>query len=255
MLDLLKNFINLSNFFLILLLLALVAYVLKKKKIFKTFCYSGFVIFLVCSTSYIPKKLVTSLESTYDLMNTNSLDTTKHYFIHVLGAGYSLDERLPAVSKMESKSLVRLNEGIRIFLQLPKATLVTSGFSSLGLESQASVAKQAAIELGIPESNIQMLKTPSTTFEEVQAFKNKFGKNAMVIVATDATHMPRAMKIYRTAGYEAIAAPTNFKVKFGPNTYNGFTLPSVQSIQMMDQWIREKLATLKLALTDSRIIE
>jgi uncharacterized SAM-binding protein YcdF (DUF218 family) len=236
-------------------LLALVTYLFKKRKYFKTICYSGFILLLICSTSYIPKKLLVNLESKYPVLEPHSLDTSKQYYIHVLGAGYSLDYRLPALSKMETISLARLTEGIRIFQQLPGSILVTSGYSSLGLQSQASVAKQAAIELGVPESQIQMLETPSTTLEEVQAFKDKFGLNKAVIIATDARHMPRAIKTYRKAGFKPIAAPTYFRVKFGPNSYNGFTLPSVQSIQIMDQWIREKLSTLKLVFTDSKILE
>jgi uncharacterized SAM-binding protein YcdF (DUF218 family) len=93
-----------------------------------------------------------------------------------------------------------------------------------------------------------MLETPSTTLEEVQAFKDKFGLSVTVIIATDATHMPRAMKIYRAAGYEPIAAPTNFRVKFGPNSYHGVTLPSIRSMQIMENWIIEILAGWKLHL-------
>ncbi|MDZ7613004.1 MAG: hypothetical protein U5K51_04315 [Flavobacteriaceae bacterium] len=35
---------------------------------------------------------------------------------------------------------------------------------------------------------IHMLETPSTTWEEVLAFKEKFGAGKQVIVATDASH-------------------------------------------------------------------
>ena len=60
--------------------------------------------------------------------------------------------------------------------------MVTSGYSSLELQSQASVAKKAAIELGVPEDQIRMLESPSTTFEEAQAFKDTFGINKEVII-------------------------------------------------------------------------
>ena len=60
------------------------------------------------------------------------------------------------------------------------------------------------MELGVPADKIQMLETPTTTLEEVQAFKDKFGKNKNVIVATDAAHMPRAMQMYKAAGYNRL---------------------------------------------------
>jgi uncharacterized SAM-binding protein YcdF (DUF218 family) len=248
MLDVLKPFINLSNFFLAWTIFIVLSYVLKKQRVFKVSLFLGVSFFLLCSTNYIPKKLIRTIEEKYAVLNIQNLDTTKHYYIHVLGAGYSLDANLPAVSQLDTKTLARLTEGIRVFRQVPYATLITSGYSSLGLQSQASVAKQAAIELGVPEAQIQMLETPSTTLEEVQAFKDKFGLSVTVIIATDATHMPRAMKIYRAAGYEPIAAPTNFRVKFGPNSYHGVTLPSIRSMQIMENWIIEILAGWKLHL-------
>ena len=253
--DFLKSLLNLSNFFLMMSLLALGFYVFNKRKIFKALCYASFVLLLICSSNYIPKLLLSNLESKYPVLEPHSLDSTKQYYIHILGAGYSLDDRLPALSKMGTVSLGRLTEGIRIYRQLPRSKLVTSGFSSKGLQSQALVTKNAAIELGIPEENIEVLETPSNTLEEIKAFKDNFGTEAKVIIATDATHMFRAMKIYQTAGYEPIAAPTNFKVKLGPNSYNGLTLPSVNSILIMDQWIREELAMFKFVWTDSKIVE
>ena len=245
MIDFLKSTLNLSNFFSLWAIFCLISYWFQKRKLFKWLVAIGLLLFLVSSTSYIPKKLVGNLESQYTVLEPNSLDSTKNYYIHVLGAGYTLDSRLPTTAQLDTKTLGRLGEGMRVFRQLPHATLVTSGYSSLGLESQASVARRAAMELGIPPDKIHMLETPSTTFEEVMAFKEKFGDNTNVIIATDATHMPRAMKMYKAAGYKPIAAPTNFKVKYGPNNYNGFTMPKAGSIQIMNSWMREELAELK----------
>jgi uncharacterized SAM-binding protein YcdF (DUF218 family) len=132
-----------------------------------------------------------------------------------------------------------------VFLKLPRAILVTSGYSAVGLESQASVARRAAIALGVPADRIELLETPATTLEEVRAFKKKFGKNKQVIIATDASHMPRAVQMYRAAGFFPIAAPTNFKVKFDNNNYHGFAFPNIASFQMMNEWLRAELAMVK----------
>ena len=193
----------------------------------------------------MPKRLIMNLEDQYEVIELEKLDTSKPYYIHVLGAGYDLDKRLQATSQLDLKTLGRLTEGIRVFRKLPNAVLVTSGNSAVGLESQASVAKRAALELGVPADKIQMLETPTTTLEEVLAFKYKFGKNKNVIVATDAAHMPRAMQMYRAAGYEPVAAPTNFKVKFDTNNYHGISWPNVGSFQMMNEWLHEMLARIK----------
>jgi uncharacterized SAM-binding protein YcdF (DUF218 family) len=245
MLDFLKSTLNLTTFFSLWAIFCFMGYVFKKRRLFIWSAVIGMLFFLVCTTSYIPKRLTMNLEDQYEVIELEKLDTSKPYYIHVLGAGYDLDKRLQATSQLDLNTLGRLTEGIRVFRKLPNAVLVTSGNSAVGLESQASVARRAAMELGVPAYNIQMLETPTTTWEEVQAFKDKFGQNKIVIVATDAAHMPRAMKMYRAAGYEPVAAPTNFKVKFDTNNYHGISWPNVGSFQLMNEWLRAEMAMVK----------
>ena len=252
MLDFLKSTLNLTTFFSLWAIFCFISYVFKKRSLFKWSVGFGLLFFLVCTTSYIPKRLIMNLEDQYEVIDLEKLDTSKPYYIHVLGAGYDLDKRLQATSQLDLKTLGRLTEGIRVFRKLPNAVLVTSGNSAVGLESQASVAKRAALELGVPADKIQMLETPTTTLEEVLAFKNKFGKNKNVIVATDAAHMPRAIQMYRAAGYKPVAAPTNFRVKFDTNNYNGISWPNVGSFQMMNDWIRAEMAMVKWKMTSKK---
>jgi uncharacterized SAM-binding protein YcdF (DUF218 family) len=199
---------------------------------------------LVCTTSYIPNLLVANIEKEYSVLDPQTLDQNETYFIHVLGAGFNLNPDLPGLTQLNSTTLSRLNEGIRVFLLLDKSILVTSGNSIFDLESQASVVRKAAIELGVSPQYIQMLDTPSTTLEEVQAFRSKFGTSAQVIIATDALHMPRAMRMYRNLGYEPIAAPTKFKVHFGPKGYNGLTWPRYDSFRLMNSYLISQLKLL-----------
>lgn len=200
-----------------------------------------FILFLMCATSYLPKYLVKKHENKNSIINQNLIDTSKTYYIHVLGAGYSLDPRLPATAQLNQFTLSRLVEGIRIARQLPKYVIVTSAYSRLGLEPQASVTKRAAIELGIPNQNIQMLTTPSNTVEEVATFVNQFGVHKNVIVVSDAMHLARALMLYQKKGIKAIPAPSNFKVKQGPHEYDGLTFPSISSLKLMNEYLREQL--------------
>lgn len=233
--------ITLNNFFLLwVLFLGLLTYY---KSLRKSSWYWGIfiIIGIVSTTNVLPNYLVKHYESQVTVCQPQLLDTTSTYYIHVLGAGYSLDPKLPATSQLESTTLTRLVEGIRIARQLPHYKLVTSAYSKYGLESQASVAKRAAIDLGIPSQNIEMLTTPSNTAEEVEAFVKKFGTTKKVIVVSDALHLPRAVMLYKKAGISAIPAPSNFLIKQGPNDYNGLTFPSYQSLSLMNNYFREQL--------------
>ncbi|WP_181456938.1 YdcF family protein [Flavobacterium lacus] len=199
------------------------------------------VFFLVTSTYYVPSQLVAAYESKIANYNPDIVNKNKTHYLHVLGAGYSLDPNLPATSQLSPTTLARLVEGIRIARQLPNYKIITSGYYNYGLESQASVARRAAIELGIPSEQIKQLETPSNTAEEVAVFVDQFGTQKKVIVVTDALHLPRAIMLYQKAGITAIGAPATFQVKKEPNDYNGFTFPSYRSVSLMNAYLRERL--------------
>ncbi|MEC5166444.1 uncharacterized SAM-binding protein YcdF (DUF218 family) [Flavobacterium sp. PL11] len=241
MLDFLKDSIQLTNFFLFAVaLLAFTTYHYSFKKI--CFYWSILLLlFLAASTNILPTYLVAHYEAKTPICNPTILDKNETYYLHVLGAGYSLDSRLPATSQLSNTTLARLIEAIRISKPLPNYKIVTSGNSRLNLESQAEVARRAAIELGIPSENCDVLTTPTTTAEEVKAFVAKFGTNKKVIVVSDAMHLPRAIMLYKRAGIIAIGAPTNFQVKMGVNDYNGISFPSMGSINLMNNYLRERL--------------
>lgn len=152
---------------------------------------------------------------------------------------------MPASSQLDLITLGRLAEGIRICHQIPESLLICSGYSSLGLESQASVVRRAAISLGFDSLRIETLTKPRTTEEEAQELKQAFGTNANVILVTDAVHMPRAMRLFKEQGFNPVPAPTNYIVKDGPNQGYLKWLPSVKNITLTDRVLHEFLGNIK----------
>jgi uncharacterized SAM-binding protein YcdF (DUF218 family) len=203
----------------------------------------GTLLFLLASTSYLPKRLVSKVEQENEVLQVSELNANDQYFIFVLAAGYEFDPKLPALGQLNLVSLGRLNEAVRIFRFLKKSILVTSGCTFYNTTSQAKVTKNAAIELGVDFESIETLETPSNTLEEARAFSDRFGDVSNLIVVTDAIHMPRALRLFKSLNLTPIAAPTNFKVKFGVNSYNGFTMPKLASLKLFRYWFNEKLKT------------
>lgn len=203
----------------------------------------GILLFLLASTSYLPKRLVSKVEQQNEVIQIAELNPSDQYFIFVLAAGYEFDQKLPALGQLNLVSLGRLNEAIRIFRYLKKSILVTSGCTLYNTTSQAQVTKNAAIELGVNFERIETLETPSNTWEEAKDFSDRFGHVSNLIVVTDAIHMPRALNIFKALNFTPIAAPTNFRVKFGVNSNNGFTLPKLASLKLFRYWFNEKVKT------------
>ena len=204
----------------------------------------GFLIWLLASTSYLTKLLVSKTEKENKAFRVSTLDSTSKYFIFVLAAGYEYDRKLPAIGQLNLVSLGRINEAVRITKHLKKFIIVTSGCTFYNTVSQAMVAKNAAIELGVDSESVEILETPANTLEEAQAFLERFGRVSNLILVTDALHMPRALRIFNSLKMFPIAAPTNYNVKFGVNSYNGFTLPKLKSLKLMRCWFLEMLKTL-----------
>lgn len=245
----LKGQVTLLNGLIALLILAYIFSRYKKKKWALSILSITVLFFLLFSTAYLPNYLAAKLESKYlpiHLPNKN-LDTGKVY-IHVLGSGYVLDKRLPANAQMGWCGLGRLAEAIRIHRSIKNSVIVCSGYSSLGLETQAQVTKRAAIVLGVDSTQLVTLNKPSTTQEEARELRKQYGKNITLVIVTDALHMPRAMKMFTDEGFNPIAAPTNYKVNLGPSQDEIKWWPSFDNIGLMNYVMHEWLGELKAGI-------
>lgn len=244
MLAILKDIPTVSNY-VIIWLLFYGWFVYRKKNFRIWWCYVGVVFILVGSTSYVPKRLIKTIEDAYRPINLSELNKDQSFYILVLGSGSTSDAHLPPNMNMTSTALVRLAEAIRIVNECPKATLVTSASPKLPeLKSQAQMAKETAMVLGVESTRIKTLDTPKTTLEEAKAFKKRFGLNTNLILVTSALHMPRALKIFKDQGLAPLPAPTDYVYKKDPGSYNGFTLPRLSSLGLTDRWQRTVLKSL-----------
>ncbi len=242
----LKGQATVINGLMILLLVAFLFRRYQKKRVSNWMIGFIILLFLVSATEYLPKYLAKGLEDKYlpFKLAVNSRDTGK-VLVHVLGSGYSLDDRLPANQQIGLPALGRLAEGIRIHRAIKNSVIICSGNSSLGLETQAEVTKRAAIILGINANEIETLNNPSTTQEEARELGKVFDKKIKLIIVTDAMHMPRAIALFKMEGFIPTAAPTNFKVHEGPLQRGLKWWPSFSNIGLMNYVLHEYLGTFK----------
>lgn len=244
----LKGQVNSLNLIILLSVLAFLFYRTHRRRAGTVLTFFTVALFILFSTNYLPGYLIGRLESQHQTFVIGSVNAGDHIFIHVLGGGYNLDQKLPALGQLSLGSLGRLCEGIRIHKLLKKSTLVVSGNIASGDASMASVIRKAAISLGVDSLRIEMLEAPATTREEAQVFAERFGSRANVIVVTDAVHMPRAMKFFEEEGIRATAAPTNYLIKKDDNPFDLKWLPSVENFLLMDRVWREFFGSVKAIL-------
>ena len=125
-------------------------------------------------------------------------------FIAVLGGSGNDDPDVPITSHISPDLMVRLIEGVRLHREIPGSKLILSG----GNDSAEGMAKVAEA-LGVSAEDILRLSEPRDTEEESQQIAPIVGSHQFILV-TSASHMPRAMGLFRKRGLQPIAAPTDY---------------------------------------------
>jgi len=128
--------------------------------------------------------------------------------ILVLGSGHKFDETLSITSQVKMTGINRLNEGIKLYKQIPNSKLIVSGYGAKDEKSHAYMQEKLAISLGVRKEDIIRFDTPKDTREEAIETK-KLLKNKKFILVTSASHMKRSMLLFRKLGLNPIPAPTN----------------------------------------------
>jgi hypothetical protein len=159
--------------------------------------------------------------------------TTKAYLM-IAGIWFLIISTLPI-----PKALDRLTESIRIHKMIPGTRLILSGNISNTELSPSLVLYRAALLLGIDSVSMAMQELPSNTQMEAEEYAKNFGKENALIVFTSDIHMPRAMMLFRKAGHNPIAAPTNQILKYGSHKKTWRWVPSSENIGMMEAAIHE----------------
>lgn len=177
-----------------ILIIAFIFLFLNSYKKAKIFLFLGIVYFFLISSSIFSNLLMSPLENEYK--NQENLNITKIEYILLLGGDF--DRRFDEVIKLSKK--------------LEKAKIITSGYEGSGTIPEAIEAKDRLISYGIDKNRIIMQKKPKDTIEEAIGTKKLLGTKPFILV-TSASHMPRAMEIFKQQGLNPIAMPTAFTVK------------------------------------------
>ena len=134
-------------------------------------------------------------------------------WIVVLGGGSSVDPSLPVSTYLSDASLFRVSEGVYIHHRLPGSKLIMTGGSGFeGITPVAEVMADTAEEWGVDRKNIFIEKKAGDTKDHPIYVKEIVGKDRFILV-TSASHLPRAMAIFRKQGMAPIPAPTDYMVK------------------------------------------
>lgn len=184
----------------------------RKQKISKMLL-SGAALILLSLSLGLSRWVLLPLERQYEpLMDPAAVNRPEApiKWIVVLGGGGVYNPKLTSTSQLSGATMARLIEGIRLYRQLPGSKLIVSEGSPVQSVTVADVMAKVARELGVVAEDIVMEKLSADTESQAQTVLPMVGQDTFVLV-TSASHMPRAMAMFRKAGTNPIAAPTEFR--------------------------------------------
>jgi uncharacterized SAM-binding protein YcdF (DUF218 family) len=213
----------------------------RRKKAGKIFVSAGVTLLILCTYGPVPRLLLQSLESRYPpLLSVKDLPQIR--WIVVLGGGHTSDSRMPPNSQLYFPALARLVEAIRLHHSLPGSKLILSGGALYDPVPEAEVLADAALALRVERKNLILESLSRDTEEEALRIKKMVGKDAIVLV-TSASHMPRAMGLFRKLGMHPIPAPTDFGIResSGEEKSPGMFFPGSTNLQHAETVVYECL--------------
>lgn len=191
----------------------------KKQRLGKIMVTSGTILLLMLSYTYTSDHLLLGLEYTYPSIGEEPEGASPAHdprkpvkWIVVLGGGQNSDPALPVTSQVGSTSLTRLVEGLRLYMKNPGSKLILSGGGVYGPSSEAEAMFRVARALRVPREDLILESESRDTEEQARLIEPLVGKEELLLV-TSASHMPRAMAVFREQGLHCMAAPTNHQIK------------------------------------------
>jgi uncharacterized SAM-binding protein YcdF (DUF218 family) len=187
----------------------------RKQKAGKTVVTLAGVMLFCFGSSFFSNLLLSPLENRYPTLDiapqaraSAGLDAAK--FIVVLAGGFSEGANRPVVLRLNEASIARLVEGVRLSKELKACKLVLSGGKGTGaVISSAEAMAQLAQSLGVIRQDM-ILETGSRNTADQAMLVKPIVRDQPCILVTEASHMPRAMALFRKQGTHPIADPVDF---------------------------------------------
>jgi uncharacterized SAM-binding protein YcdF (DUF218 family) len=161
-----------------------------------------YAIFANVATSFF---MLRSLENRYPCLDvTEKLEDINEI---VVLAGYGKrDAGLPLSSQVNSASLYRVCEALRIAKLIPGAEVLVSGADPV-----VQIMADLLVSLGVEPERIRMDRESANTYESAVNVKKRIPGESFILV-TSAVHMPRAMLIFQDLDMDPIPAPTGYQI-------------------------------------------
>ncbi|HWS90277.1 MAG TPA: ElyC/SanA/YdcF family protein [Pyrinomonadaceae bacterium] len=190
----------------------------------------GALLLLALGYGFGANQLLWGLERRHAPVTDVSAAAGRVRWVVVLGGGSSADEGLPAALRLSEASLARLVEGVRLQRQLPGSRLLVSGGAVFGSGADSETMRALAVELGVSPDALDLDAVSPDTETQAEVVRSRLGTEEFYLV-TSASHMRRALALFRKAGTNPLPAPTHFVMQANRGPSPGDFFPSTGNLR------------------------
>lgn len=169
------------------------------------------VFFIVSSLPVLTYESNRSREYGFAPLGISRLDETKRVAVMVMGTGYNPDPLLPQNSRVSGTAHARMIEAVRIYRAFPRSRLLVSiaNIDADPAEKRAFLDEMMR-HFDLDPDRVELITDAESTEDEARIAAGIVEEGEVIVIATSAGHMPRAMLTFQKAGLEPIAAPCDF---------------------------------------------
>ena len=231
-------------FSLLLIILGLFIFHKRRKKAGMILFFTGLGLFTLLSFNPVSNSIIRPLEYRYEGYALKSADypsvrnSLSVDYVVVLGAGHISDPAIPITSQVNSPTLVRLIEGIRILRENPGSRLVLSGGLVFDLVPEAEVMAKVASICGVRKTDMVLEAISRDTKDQALLVKDIVGNSPFALV-TSAAHMPRSVALFRKQGMNPVPAPTMHLNRKKQKLNPGMFFPKAEALRKSEDAFHE----------------
>jgi uncharacterized SAM-binding protein YcdF (DUF218 family) len=236
-----------SNLIGVMIVAGLIALITKRlRRLGRFFIVAGLTALVVCGLGPLGVWIIRPLEDRFE--RPSELAAPRG--IIVLGGAISPE-------MFQSRSALvplggRLTEAVALWRRFPDAQVVFVGGSSDGNSiPEAEVAGKLFMNLGLPREKILYENRSRNTFENAEFSWEllKPRSEDKWILVTSASHMPRAMAVFRHFGFNVIAWPADYQSLGTTRELVGFSLSAAAGLVVCDLAVKEWIGLAAYRLT------
>jgi uncharacterized SAM-binding protein YcdF (DUF218 family) len=209
------------------------------------FACTAVAIIYLGALSPLADMLLAPLERRYPPLSPGA-DAHGAAFIVVLGSGYFPWGSAPITAELDNEGVPRIVEGVRL-ARIYHIPLIASGGASAGAAPPALGYARLARDLGVDGHDLLVSANGSDTHTEVLAVVRQVDSKPFIVV-TSASHIPRAMALFRGQGANPLPAPTAQHVFSGRPLGFSSWLPSTIGLRKTEIALHEYLGLLAMRL-------